>query len=140
MSDLVAHCVMKHGLRERTTSAFLLVKHEPGSVLEGETGQSAIIRIVEVPSSTNSPIRIRPSQPDCLATSLVDRNLQLTPAQKKVGLIVQNLSSFDLSCGFGRCGDSIAFQDCIEFLIGEQYAPELFHSKALSRLVRVKGT
>jgi hypothetical protein len=95
MRNLIAESIVAHNLSPVAANTGASIEHKGRTVFETQTGQSNIIRVVEIPRSPNCPISACPSAPNCTTTPVINRSFQLAPTEDKICLVVYALFQFD---------------------------------------------
>ena len=87
VGDLVADLVVLH--HEAVLASFgIRVEDQGGAVLEAETGESAVLGIVEGPGAALAPVTLVSSLVDRAPACIVDGVLELSPRENEVRLTV----------------------------------------------------
>ena len=86
---------MAHDFCPRTSRTGASIEHQGRPLFKTEAGQSVVLRIVNVPATTDRPVATASASPNGAPALLVNRGFELTPAQDKLSLIVNPLFSFD---------------------------------------------
>lgn len=140
MCDPVPGLVMAHRDRKRLSAPRRSIEHHRGPAFERESGQSRIVRVVQVPTSADLPIGVGASMAYGFTAGLVDGSLQLAPAQEEVGPIVEGLVDADTVRFRARKSSPSCLEELVDPRVESIQPRQVLHRRARRRLAAVKGT